>query len=133
MKRGAQGQWLKQTVASEPFRAFIPASLPPEPPVRLEELSDLLEQANRALGKLHGVALLLPDISIFLYLYVRKEAVLSSQIEGTKSSLSDLLLYESEEVPGIPLEDVGEVSQEDFVAVPQAVRYGCSMPYNAVP
>ena len=63
-----------------------------------------------ALGRLDSVSSLLPDISLFLYMYVRKEAVLSSQIEGTRSSLSDLLLFESEESPGVPLEDVQEVS-----------------------
>src|SRR5581483_322925 len=62
------------------------------------------------LGRLDGVASILPDLSLFIYLYVRKEAVLSSQIEGTQSSLSDLLLYESEEAPGVPLNDVQEVS-----------------------
>jgi Fic family protein len=70
----------------------------------------LLEQANQALGRLDGLASILPDISLFIYLYVRKEAVLSSQIEGTQSSLSDLLAYESAEAPGVPLEDVTEVS-----------------------
>jgi Fic family protein len=62
------------------------------------------------LGRLDGLTTLLPDTSLFLYLYVRKEALLSSQIEGTQSSLSDLLLYESDEVPGVPLSDVEEVS-----------------------
>jgi Fic family protein len=72
---------------------------------------DLLEHANRALGRLDGVATLLPDPSLFLYLYVRKEAVLSSQIEGTQSSFSDLLLFESDAVPGVPIDDVQEVSR----------------------
>jgi len=59
---------------------------------------------------LDGVATQLPDISLFLYFYVRKEALLSSQIEGTQSSFSDLLLHEENLVPGVPLEDVEEVS-----------------------
>ena len=63
-----------------------------------------------ALGRLEGVAKLLPDEKLFLYTYVRKEAVLSSQIEGTQSSLSDLLLFEMEQAPGVPLDDVREVS-----------------------
>jgi hypothetical protein len=67
-------------------------------------MNDLIEQANRALGRIDGVALLLPDISLFLYFYVRKEAVLSSQIEGTASSLSDLLLFENNEVPSVPID-----------------------------
>ena len=70
----------------------------------------LLEEANQALGRLDGLASIRPDPSLFIYLYVRKEAVLSSQIEGTQSSLSDLLLFESEEAPGVPIQDVQEVS-----------------------
>ena len=75
------------------------------------ELQDLRDHAHLALGRLDSISTLLPDPSLFLYLYVRKEAVLSSQIEGTQSSLSDLLLYETEEVPGVPLDDVQEVSR----------------------
>ena len=78
-----------------------------------------MEKANRALGRLDGVATLLPDTSLFIYFFVRKEAVLSSQIEGTQSSIADLLLYENAESPGTPLEDVEEVSS--YVA---ALRFG---------
>ncbi|GJD16996.1 hypothetical protein RIVM261_019520 [Rivularia sp. IAM M-261] len=79
----------------------MPRPLPPVPPLQLDgELYDLIERANRALGRLDGLTTLLPEPSLFLYLYVRKEALLSSQIEGTQSSFSDLLLYEIEEVPG---------------------------------
>jgi Fic family protein len=70
----------------------------------------LLEKANQALGRLDGITLVLPDPDLFIYMYVRKEALLSSQIEGTQSSLSDLLLFESNETPGVPLDDVQEVS-----------------------
>jgi len=70
----------------------------------------LLEKANRSLGRLDGVGGIFPDPALFLYMYVRKEALLSSQIEGTQSSLSDLLLFESEELPGVPIDDVEEVS-----------------------
>ncbi len=94
----------------ESVHAFVPPPLPPVPPVDFNSLQQLLEQANQALGRLDGLASLLPDISLFIYAYVRKEAVLSSQIEGTQSSLSDLLMYESDEVPGVPLSDVQEVS-----------------------
>ena len=95
----------------ESVRAFIPHPLPPRPPIQLSPQDyDLVEKANRALGRLDGVSSLLPDPSLFIYFYVRKEALLSSQIEGTQSSLSDLLLYESEEAPGVPLDDVQEVS-----------------------
>ena len=78
------------------------------------ELSDqrhrLLERATVSLGRLDSVTLLLPEPNIFLYSYVRREAVLSSQIEGTQSSLAQLLLFEMEQVPGVPLDDVREVS-----------------------
>ncbi len=111
MERGLQGQFLPRTTAPEPFQAFLPAPLPPQPGLQLDfRLQDLLGRANRALGRLDGITNLLPEPSLFLYFYVRKEALLSSQIEGTQSSLSDLLLFESEEVPGVPLDDVQEVS-----------------------
>ena len=76
----------------------------------MEELYPLLDQPTTALGRLDGMSMVLPDHSLFLYMYVRKEAVLSSQIEGTQSSLSDLLLFENEEAPGAPVNDVQEVS-----------------------
>jgi Fic family protein len=93
------------------YSAFIPRSLPPEPALRIDPSTQaLLDEANQALGRLDGVTQLLPDASLFLYSYVRKEAVLSSQIEGTRSSLSDLLLFENESAPGVPLDDVEETS-----------------------
>jgi Fic family protein len=70
----------------------------------------LLAEANQSLGRLDGLASVLPNLSLFIYAYIRKEAVLSSQIEGTQSSLSDLLLFESHQAPGVPLHDVQEVS-----------------------
>ena len=76
----------------------------------MDALGDLLAEASAALGRLDGLAGFLPDISLFIYMYVRKEAVLSSWIEGTRSTLSDLLLYENKQAPGVPLEDVREVS-----------------------
>jgi Fic family protein len=91
-------------------------------------LYDLIELANRALGRLDGLTTLLPEPSLFLYLYVRKEALLSSQIEGTQSSFSDLLLYEIEEVPGVPLDDVQEVSR--YVA---ALNHGLARLRNGFP
>jgi Fic family protein len=93
------------------YTAFFPAPLPPEPPLSLDvELHRLLDRANQALGRLDGITLLLPDPSQFLYTFIRKEAVLSSQIEGTMSSLSDLLLFENEVAPGVPIEDVKEAA-----------------------
>ena len=96
--------------AGESVRAFIPVPLPPDPPVDLNGLQVALEQANQTVGRLDGIASVLPDPSIFLYMYIRKEALLSSQIEGTQSSLSDLLLYEADEAPGVPVNDTREVS-----------------------
>jgi len=78
--------------------------------VRLDEFQILFERANQSLGRLDGLASVLPDLGLFIYAYVRKEAVLSSQIEGTQSSLSDLLLFENDEAPGVPIQDVQEVS-----------------------
>ena len=92
-------------------KAFIPHPLPPEPPLHFDAPTlDLLEKANRAIGRLDGLTALLPDPSLFIYFYVRKEAVLSSQIEGTQSSLSDLLLFEGEHRLGVPEDDVQQVS-----------------------
>lgn len=93
------------------MRAFVPAPLPSDPPLDLSgERQHLLERASLACGRLDGVTALLPDPDLFLYAYVRREAVLSSQIEGTQSSLSDLLLFELDEAPGVPFDDVVEVS-----------------------
>jgi Fic family protein len=112
MRRGMQGRLEQRGGRQSGYSAFIPNALPPNPPLRLtDELHDLLERSNRALGRLDGLATLLPDPALFLYLYVRKEAVLSSQIEGTQSSFSELLLFESSAVPGVPLDDVLEVSR----------------------
>jgi cell filamentation protein, protein adenylyltransferase len=104
------GTWVLKTFKDESFRAYVPPPLPPDPPLALQPLLPLLEQANQALGRLDGLASILPDPSLFIYLYVRKEAVLSSQIEGTQSSFSDLMLFESAEAPSVPLEDVQDVS-----------------------
>ena len=111
MRRGESGSYEVTSVGGERVRAFVPAPLPPKPVLVLEgSLQQVLESAVLALGRLDGVSTLLPDEEFFLYAYVRKEAVLSSQIEGTQSSLSDLLLFELEEAPGVPLDDVREVS-----------------------
>lgn len=111
MKRGLTGHYLPISTLGETCRAFVPRPLPPEPPLQLDErLQALAQEAAVALGRLDALSALLPDPQLFLYSYVRKEAVLSSQIEGTQSSLSDLLLYEAEGSPGVPLDDVREVS-----------------------
>jgi Fic family protein len=111
LKRGVTGTYEVSTLAGERVRAFVPSELPPQPPLELDaNLQEGFESALLALGRVDGVSALLPDLSLFLYAYVRKEAVLSSQIEGTQSSLSDLLLFELDEAPGVPLHDVVEVS-----------------------
>ncbi|MBL4747904.1 MAG: Fic family protein [Magnetovibrio sp.] len=97
-------------VGGEDYTAYVPQNLPPVPPLAMDDLYPLLDQANTALGRLDGMSMVLPDSSLFLYMYIRKEAVLSSQIEGTQSSLSDLLLFETEEALGAPMDDVVEVS-----------------------
>lgn len=105
------GRWIRQQAGVEGFSAFVPAPLPPSPPIKFSpELQRLSEAAGRALGRLDGVsASLEPDR--LLYMYVRKEAVLSSAIEGTQSTLSDLLRFEAEAAPGTPLDEVREVSR----------------------
>ena len=92
------------------YRAFIPAPLPPAPPVRIEgELQRLLSQADLALGRLDGSIQILPNPDLFVLMYVRKEAVLSSQIEGTQSSLQDLLAAEAQLYAPEAPKDVDEV------------------------
>ena len=111
MRRGLTGQYRAISVGGEQVRAFVPRPLPPEPRLELtHERQRLLERATLALGRLDSITLLLPDPDIFLYAYIRREAVLSSQIEGTQSSLAQLLLFELEEAPGVPLDDVVDVS-----------------------
>lgn len=112
MRRGLTGDYLAiSTVGGETVRAFVPKPLPPDPPLAIDPaLRQRLDEALLALGRLDSVGMLLPDTRLFLYMYVRKEAVLSSQIEGTQSSLSDLLLFEIQEAPGVPMDDVVEVS-----------------------
>ena len=111
MQRGETGRYEVAAAGGETVRAFVPNPLPPVPALALDgPLQQSLESAGLALGRLDGVSALLPDKAFFLYTYVRKEAVLSSQIEGTQSSLSDLLLFELDEAPGVPFDDVVEVS-----------------------
>ena len=120
MKRGLQGHYETVSTVGEAVKAFIPAPLPPFPALAITgDLQKKLDEAAYLLGKLDGVVDMLPDVGIFLYMFIRKEAVLSSQIEGTQSSLSDLLMFEIKEKPGVPVDDVQEVS--NYVA---AMTYG---------
>jgi len=114
------GEYVTSSTSGETVRSFVPHPLPPVPALEITPaVQERLDKALIALGRLDSVTSLLPDTALFLYMYVRKEAVLSSQIEGTQSSLSDLLLFEIEEMPGVPLDEVREVSS--YVA---ALDYG---------
>lgn len=104
------GYLLQQQAGPEGYAAFIPAPLPPTPLAFGGVLLERLEAASHALGRLDGISASL-DPELLLYAYVRKEAVLSSQIEGTQSTLTDLLQYENAAAPGVPLDDVQEVSR----------------------
>jgi Fic family protein len=112
MKRALQGRYLKVATAGEVFRAFVPAPLPPRPAIDwAPALRGRFDAALLALGRLDAVTDLLPNAALLLYGFVRKEAVLSSMIEGTQSSLADLMLFELDEQPGVPVEDAREVSR----------------------
>jgi len=129
MKRELQGRYVTISTVDEKVQAFVPAPLPPRPPIDwTPELRNKFDQALLALGRLDSVSTLLPDTSLFLYMYVRKEAVLSSMIEGTQSSLSDLLLFELDQEPGVPLDDVREVS--NYVA---ALDHGLRLLEDGLP
>ncbi|OHD80298.1 MAG: cell filamentation protein Fic [Spirochaetes bacterium RIFOXYC1_FULL_54_7] len=129
MKRELQGRYVTISTVGEKAQAFVPTPLPPLPPIEwTPELRSKFDQALLALGRLDSVSTLLPDTSLFLYMYVRKEAVLSSMIEGTQSSLSDLLLFELDQEPGVPLDDVREVS--NYVA---ALDHGLHLLQGGLP
>lgn len=112
MKRAASGRYLTTSkIGGEEVKAFVPDPLPPKPALNIDpSLRGKLDEAHINLGRLDSVTALLPETHLLLYMYVRKEAVLSSQIEGTQSSLADLLLFEADEAPGVPMDDVVEVS-----------------------
>jgi Fic family protein len=129
MKRGLSGSYETSTAGGETCKAFVPAPLPPDPALLISpELQERMDSALLALGRLDSISALLPDTAIFLYSYVRKEAVLSSQIEGTQSSLADLMVYEAEGAPGVPLDDVQEVSC--YVA---ALEHGLALLQGGLP
>lgn len=110
MQRKQVGRYEITATSGEEVQAYIPSPLPPEPALDLLSLQPMLSRALVSLGRLDGMARLLPNTLLILYSYVRKEAVLSSQIEGTQSSISDLMLFETDEMPGVPIDDVTEVS-----------------------
>jgi Fic family protein len=120
MKRDLQGKYVTISTIGELAKAFIPSPLPPNPPIEWSpELRSKFDEALLALGRLDSMSTLLPDTAIFIYMYIRKEAVLSSMIEGTQSSISNLMLFELDQEPGVPLDDVKEVS--NYIA---ALTYG---------
>ncbi len=107
---GRIGHYVPGSTLGEQVRCYVPPPLPPDPPLDLSRLMGRIARADQALGRLDGITLILPSTRLFVFMYVRKEALLSSQIEGTQSSLSDLLLFENKETPFVPLDDVEEVS-----------------------
>ncbi|MGD0092226.1 MAG: Fic family protein [Planctomycetota bacterium] len=114
------GHYVKQGQGDFSYRAFIPEPLPPDPPVQIDgEMARLLSSAERALGKLDGVSMILPNPDLFLGMYVRQEAVLSSQIEGTQSTLEDVLRFEA-----------GEKGQDEIKDVAEVVNYVAAMNYG---
>lgn len=104
------GRFVTTKFGNETVQAFVPPPLPPQPAIDVLSLLQRLVLAERALGRLDGITTLLPKPELFLYMYVRKEAVLSSQIEGTQSTLSDLLRFETDAQAGRPIDDLREVS-----------------------
>jgi Fic family protein len=110
------GHYVRQPTG---YKAFLPAPLPPVPPVKIEgALQTLLSQADRSLARLDGVAEILPNVDLFIAMYVKKEALLSSQIEGTQASLDDLFAFES----GEKLENLNDVNE--VVNYIHALNYG---------
>ena len=129
MHRRSPGQYVTVSTVGERFRAFVPAALPPKPAITWSPaLRRRFDDALLALGRLDAITALLPNASLLLYSFVRKEAVLSSQIEGTHSSLADLLLFEIDEQPGVPMDDAREVSR--CVA---ALEYGLKELHGGLP
>lgn len=122
------GTYITQKITGESYRAYIPQNLPPEPPLDLARLYPSLEKATLALAELNSIHKTIPNTALFVYMYVRKEALLSSQIEGTQSSFWDLMLFEHNQKPRVSLDDVEEVS--NYV---KAIYYGLERLKNDFP
>lgn len=113
------GKYIVQKVFTESYKAYVPEKLPPEPAIDIAKLYPYLEKATQALVELKSARKIIPNTALFIY--IRKEALLSSQIEGTQSSFLDLMLFENNQKPEVSLEDVEEVS--NYV---KAIQYGIS-------
>jgi len=113
------GKYSIQKISGESYKAYLPPKLPPEPPLELTMLYPYLEKATLALAELNCIHKTIPNTALFIYMYIRKEALLSSQIEGTQSSFFDLMLFEHNQKPEVSIEDVEEVS--NYV---KAISYG---------
>jgi len=122
------GIYITQKVSGESYKAYIPSKLPPQPPIELAMLYPYLEKATLALAQLNSIHKTIPNTALFIYMYIRKEALLSSQIEGTQSSFSDLMLFEHKQKPEVSIEDVEEVS--NYV---KAINYGLERLKNDFP
>ena len=120
------GKYLVQKTGNEIYKIYLPAKLPIE--IQMDQLYSSLEKATLALGELNNLTKNIPNPLLFIYMYVRKEALLSSQIEGTQSSFSDLILFESQQMPNVSLDDVEEVS--NYV---KAINYGIKKLKNGFP
>lgn len=104
------GIYINQNISGESYKTYVPPKLPPDPPIDLLRLYPHLEKATSALAALNATCKSIPNTSLFIYMYVRKEALFSNQIEGTQSSFSDLMLFEHNQKPTVSIEDVEEVS-----------------------
>lgn len=104
------GIYITKKEAGEVYKAYVPPILPPNPSIDLEKIYEPLEKATLALAELNAISKSIPNPSLFIYMYVRKEALLSSQIEGTQSSFSDLMLFEHDQKTSVSIDDVEEVS-----------------------
>lgn len=122
------GTYITKKIATESYKAYIPAQLPPHPSIEITRLYSYLERATLALAELNSIGKIIPNITLFIYMYIRKEALLSSQIEGTQSSFADLILFEHNQKPNISIDDVEEVS--NYV---QAINYGLEQLKNGFP
>lgn len=128
MKNGRIGVYIHQKTPQESYKAYLPPHLPLDPPIDIDSIYPYLEKATRALAQLNALAKSIPNHALFVYMHVRKEALLSSQIEGTQSSFADLILFEQQQQYDVSLDDVEEVS--NYV---KAINTGLDLLKNDLP